>query len=82
MSMLGLHDDEPKEEGSMFGAMFGPKMGTWWVQSKEDPRWNKTGRAAGLVCMGGPPEMQEWIDECKKKYGKPPADCEVGFMKD
>jgi len=82
MAMFGLHDDEEEEEGSMFGAMFGPKMGTWWVHSKKDPRWNKEGRAKGLVCMGGPAEMEAWIEKCTKKYGKPPKDCTHGFMKD
>lgn len=62
--------------------MFGPKMGTWWVHSETDPRWNKSGKAYGLVCSGGPEEMQDWIDECKEKYGEPPEDGECGFMKD
>jgi hypothetical protein len=66
----------------MFGEMFGPKMGTWWVSSKKDPRWNKSGYAEGYVCSGGPKEMQDWIEECKRKYGKPPDDAEQGFMKD
>jgi hypothetical protein len=32
--------------------------------------------------MGGPQEMQDWIEECKKKYGEPPADATGIFMKD
>ncbi|MBA7604556.1 hypothetical protein ES703_11681 [subsurface metagenome] len=63
-------------------SMFGPKMGTWWVHSKSDPRWNKSGRAEGLCCTGGPQEMQDWIDECKRQYGEPPKDAKMGFMKD
>jgi len=63
-------------------SMFGPKMGTWWVKSKTDPRWNKTGRGYGLVTSGGPGELGEWIEECKEKYGEPPDDAEMGFMKD
>jgi hypothetical protein len=63
-------------------SIFGPKMGTWWVRSELDPRWNKTGRGMGLVCCGGPTEFQEWIEECKKEYGNPPEDAECGFWKD
>jgi hypothetical protein len=63
-------------------SMFGPKMGTWYVHSAADPRWNKSGRAEGLVCLGGPQEMHNWINECKRKYGEPPEDAEMGFMKD
>jgi hypothetical protein len=63
-------------------SMFGPKMGSWSVHSESDPRWNKSGRAEGLCCMGGPQEMKDWIEECKKKYGEPPADATMSFMKD
>ena len=62
--------------------MFGPKMGSWSVSSKIDSRWNKSGRAYGLVCNGGPSEMQDWINECKKNYGEPPDDCYKSFYKD
>ena len=62
--------------------MVGPKIGTWRVSCKSDPRWNKSGRAKGLVCMNGPPEMSEWIEECIKKYGSPPKDASMSFMKD
>lgn len=63
-------------------SMFGPKMGTWWVASKKDPRWDTHGRGYGLVTTGGPSEMSDWIEKCKKEYGEPPDDCECGFMKD
>jgi hypothetical protein len=63
----------------MFG---GPKMGTWTVRSKTDPRWNNSGRALGLVCWGGPEEMQDWITKCKKEFGEPPEDAEMSFWKD
>jgi len=62
--------------------MFGPKMGSWSVHSDKDSRWNKSGRGSGLVISGGPPEMQEWIDQCIEKYGDPPDDCSKMFMKD
>ena len=67
---------------SMFGKMFGPKMGSWSVYSKKDTRWNNSGRGYGFVCSGGPQEIQSWIDECKKKYGEPPDDLEYSFFKD
>ena len=56
--------------------------GTWWVRSRSDPRWNCSGRGYGAVTSGGPGEMGEWIDRCKKEYGEPPEDAEMGFMKD
>jgi len=62
--------------------MFGPKIGTWTVHSDSDPRWNKEGRGYGLVTEGGPCEMREWIEECKKKYGEVPADTTESFWKD
>ena len=62
--------------------MLGIKMGDWWVRSDKDPRWNKSGRAIGTVCGGGPDEMREWIEECKSKYGSVPDDATCGFMKD
>ena len=63
-------------------SMFGPKMGSWSVYSEKDPRWNKSGSGYGLVTDGGPSEMQEWIDQCTKKYGDPPDDASRSFMKD
>lgn len=63
-------------------AMSKPRMGSWSVHSDSDPRWNSSGRAEGLVVEGGPPEMQRWIEECRKKYGDPPKDCMMSFMKD
>lgn len=79
MAMFGMGEDEEDDDS---GSMFGPRMGTWWVSSKSDPRWDKSGRASGLVCCGGPNEMTDWIEECTKKYGPPPEDARMGFMKD
>lgn len=61
--------------------MFAPKPGRWWVQCKTDPRWNKSGRGCALVNLG-PKEMWDWIEQCKEKYGQPPNDAQMGFMKD
>ena len=63
-------------------SMFGPKMGTWWVQCKSDPRWDKEGRGLGLVTNRGPEEMKNWIRGCKAKYGEYPDDLTWKFMKD
>lgn len=62
--------------------IFSAKMGSWWVRSKSDPRWNGDGRGYGLVSGGGPGGMQDHIDSCKKKYGNPPSDATMGFLKD
>ena len=63
------------------GMLGGIREGSWFVSCKSDPRWNNQGRAIGSCC-GGVPDMDAWIESCKKKYGKPPADAEMGFMKD
>lgn len=81
MSILD-HGEESNEERSMGSRMFGPKMGTWTVHSDSDPKWNKSGRAVGLVCLDGPDDMHAWIKECHEKFGKCPADCTYSFFKD
>lgn len=63
-------------------SMFGPKMGTWYVKSKTDPRWNNSGRGVGFVTSGGPIELKEWLNKCRSEYGEPPADGLYGFEKD
>ena len=62
--------------------MFGPKSGTWWLSSKDDPRWDKSGKGDGLLTGGYPEEAEEWVKEGKEKYGIPPKDLTFGFMKD
>lgn len=76
--MRMFDDRDAPEEGSMFG----PKMGSWYVNSRLDPRWNASGRSYGLVCLGGPQDTHTWIEQCREKYGEQPADLEMGFMKD
>jgi len=61
--------------------MFGPKMGTWSVESKADKRWNKSGRSKGFA-LGGTSDMSDWIEKCKQEYGDPPEDCIESFWKD
>lgn len=57
-------------------------MGTWTVESKTDPRWNKSGRGEGLATTGGPQEMKDWIAQCRAEFGEPPADATQSFWKD
>lgn len=67
---------------SMFGKMFGPKMGTWSVHSVKDPRWNKSGRKEWLCTAGNTPEAEQWAKECKEKFDEYPDDLEYSFFKD
>ena len=63
-------------------SIFGPRIGTWYVRSKTDSRWNNNGRGYGLVSSGGPQAMTTWIEKCKKEFGEPPEDAVMGFEKD
>lgn len=60
--------------------MFGPKMGSWWLRSKADPRWDSDGRGyiGGFQCL----EASKKIEELKELLGDPPHDLELGAMKD
>lgn len=78
MAMIGMASQDEEEEPTMFG----PKIGTWWVSSTQDARWNKTGRGYGLVTMGGPTDIGHWLTECEQQFGDRPIDLHVGFMKD
>ena len=64
--------------------MFGSRMGTYWVGSESNPRFNKTWRKDGLVIMGKRKFMKEWVDKKCKELGldSPPSNLEFGFMKD
>jgi hypothetical protein len=77
-----MHPESESNQDKEKYKMFGPKMGTWSVESKTDTRWNKLGRALGLVCENGPKEMKDWIEECKKIFGEPPKDLTWSFFKD
>lgn len=59
-----------------------PKLGSWSVRSEKDPRWNCSGRGYGLVCSGGPPEINEWVARCTDALGPPPDDLMASFVKD
>ena len=55
--------------------------GTWWLRSKQDPRWNCNGRTdVGSFVM--PQDCKNKLEELKTKLGEPPGDLEWGYMKD
>lgn len=57
------------------------REGSWWIYSKKDSKWNRSGR--GFV--GGlmkPDEVDKVVEELKKELGEPPDDLEWGYMKD
>jgi hypothetical protein len=57
------------------------KLGTWFISSKSDPRWNASGKAlVGL--FGIPDEAKNKVAFLKLEYGEPPADLEWGYVKD
>ncbi len=58
------------------------KPGTWYLESKLDPRWNCRGRAELVGMFTCPPEAEEKIEELKKTLGDPPADLRWGYWKD
>ena len=57
------------------------RKGDWWVRSEKDPRWNKIKEdvLVGGFCMT--PDMKEYLEEMKKKYGDPPDDLTFEYMK-
>jgi hypothetical protein len=64
------------------GMLFGPREGSWWVNSNSDSRWN--GRGTGFVGgFGIPADAQRFIDQKKQELKEePPDDLEYGYMKD
>lgn len=56
-------------------------MGTWSVESKEDPRWNKDGR--GLVeVFSVHADARDWIEKKQQELGPEPDDLTYGYVKD
>lgn len=59
----------------------GIRNGTWWLASKKDPRWNKSGKAlVGGLMM--PEACKQALEALKVQLGEPPDDLEHGYMKD
>ena len=55
----------------------------YWIQSHDDPRWNKTGNCTGLfslIAIDGIEKIDRWIEECKSKYGEIPSDITYNFF--
>ena len=64
-------------------SMFGPKMGTYCLHSNSDSRFNYTWREAGLVCMGTPEFVFDWVKQKESELDcKRPDDLSISFMKD
>jgi len=58
------------------------RKGSWWLESKTDPRWNCNGHGpcGGLTV---PPDATAAMEEIKKELGEePPDDLEYGYIKD
>jgi hypothetical protein len=58
------------------------KQGSWWIESKSDPRWNCQGQGyvGGFEC---PSDATSAMEEKKKELGEdPPDDLKYGYMKD
>lgn len=55
--------------------------GTWWLESRSDPRFNCRGEGlVGMFCM--PPAAERKMKELEEELGcKAPEDLEFGYMK-
>lgn len=62
--------------------LFGPKSGSWYFNSKIDPRWNVSGHVSSLSVFTRPPEAEQALERLKKEHGEPPEDLSYGCMKD
>jgi hypothetical protein len=82
MNMFHSWEDEIAHENEICGSMFGPKIGSWYLSSKKDPRWNDCGREALLVCAGLCKGAKKSIEANRDRYGDPPDDLEYSCMKD
>lgn len=56
--------------------------GTWSLDSQRDPRWNKSGRCKGSAFDGPCFAADQWVAQCKEKYGDQPDDLYYSFCKD
>lgn len=58
-------------------------VGTWWVRSKSDPRWDGEGESGFVGMFMMPEEAKAHIEKKKLELGcEPPADVEYGYQKD
>ncbi len=57
--------------------------GSWWIESKSDPRWNASGVSDFVGGFVMPEEAEQKVKQLTKKYAeKPPKDLTYGYMKD
>lgn len=63
-------------------SLLGPRSGSWYVNSKIDPRWNGNGDSDSVGGFSIPTKAQAHIDAKKKELGDLPEDLEWGYMKD
>jgi len=63
-------------------SIFSLKKSTWWIRSKQDPRWNCDGRTDVFSVYNIPEEAEIKIKELQNKYGEMPDDLVFGGMKD
>lgn len=59
------------------------REGTWWVSSRSQPEWNRSGngRVGGGVTIDDIPEAQIWLRYCRQVYGPEPEDLTFGWMR-
>lgn len=55
-------------------------MGTWFIRSQRDPRWNREG-IEELDCIQADKKLRKMAEEMKKTLGEYPEDLEIGFQK-
>jgi hypothetical protein len=63
-------------------SIFGSRSGSWYINSKTDPRWDDGGYSVSVGGFAMPEEAKKAIEEKKKQLGAPPDDLEWGYMKD
>lgn len=54
----------------------------WYLGSKSDPRWNRSGRCRAGVFGSKPPEVEAAIERLQREYGEPPDDLKFGVHKE
>lgn len=58
------------------------KIGSWWIKSIIDPRWNCRGRDNYCGGFTMPSECKKKIQDLEIELGSQPDDLEYGYMKD
>jgi hypothetical protein len=57
------------------------KEGTWWLHSKKDRRWKRSGQSGACDAMTRPPEAEAALAELRRTLGEePPDDLRCTFM--